>query len=56
MTYNSRRGFLGAISVRGKIAYHLYQIDTSKVDDAVKLIRKSIWLSQHTISSTSKSN
>ena len=47
MTYNSRRGFLGAIPVVGEIAYHLYNISTSKAGNTVKLIRKSRWHSQH---------
>ena len=48
VTYNPRRGFLGAMSVRGKIAYHLYNFDTSKSNGIVKLIRKSRWHSQYT--------
>lgn len=47
VTYNSRRGILGAISVGGKISYHLYSLATSKAGDIVKLIRKSRWHSQY---------
>ena len=50
ITYNSRRGMLGAIPAYGKISYHLFNIDsnaskTSK--DIVKLIRKSKWHSKY---------
>ena len=48
LTYNSRRGFLGAIPVKGEIAYHLYSFATSKAGNIVNLIRKSRWHSQHT--------
>ena len=48
VTYNPRRGFLGAIPVRGKIAYHLYGVDMEKTGTSVKLIRKSRWYSQLT--------
>lgn len=49
MTYNSRRGILGAIPVREQIAYHLFGIDAaaSKTEDIVKLYRKSKWHSQY---------
>lgn len=46
MTYNPRRSILGAMSLSGKIAYHLFNIGTnaSKTDDTVaKLWRKSKW-------------
>lgn len=43
VTYNARRNILGAISVTGKIGYHLFNIATSKTDETVKLIRKSKW-------------
>ena len=46
VTYNSRRGILGAICVEGKIANHLFHINgnPSKIDHAVaKLCRKSSW-------------
>ena len=46
LTYNSRRSLLGAISVTGRIAYHLYKITTSKAGNNVQLIRKSRWHSQ----------
>ena len=47
VTYNTRRCFLGAISVSGKIAYHLYNVTTGKTGNIVKLIRKSKWHSQY---------
>lgn len=50
VTYNPRRSMLGAISVGGKIAYHLFKIDSnpSKVDNtAAKLCRKSKWYSDY---------
>ena len=37
---------MGALSVAGKIAYHLYNFSTSKSGNIVKLIRKSRWHSQ----------
>lgn len=45
MTYNPRRNILGALTVKRKIAYHLYHIslNPSKVSEAVKLCRKSQW-------------
>ena len=46
VTYNPRRGFLGAISVTGKIAYHLYSFSSSKDGNTVNLIRKSKWHSK----------
>lgn len=51
VTYNSRRGFLGAIPLEGKIAYHLYHIGYSgkKSGYGVKLLRKSKWCSQFSI-------
>ena len=50
MTYNSRRGILGAIPLYEKIAYHLFHIDVnaSKSESIVKLSRKSKWSSRHT--------
>mgnify|MGYP007014816418 CR=1 FL=1 len=53
VTYNPRRNFLGAMPVKGKIAYHLYNFGTSKSDVIIKLIRKSSWHSQY---STKASN
>ena len=46
VTYNSRRGFLGAIPVTGEIAYHLYGVTTGKVGNTVNFIRKFRWHSQ----------
>ena len=48
MTYNSRRGILGAVPPYKKISYHLFNVDSnaSKTEDIVKLIRKSKWHSQ----------
>ncbi len=55
VTYNSRRSILGAIPVTGRIAYHLFAIDTSasNAGGIVKLNRKSKWHSQY---STKKGN
>ena len=47
VAYNPRRNILGAIPVGGKIAYHLYNFDNSKVGNSVKLTRKSKWHSQY---------
>ena len=48
VTYNLRRSILGAISVGGKISYHLYNFSTSKASNNImKLIRKSKWHSQY---------
>lgn len=47
MTYNLRRGLLGAIPVQGHAAYHLFNFDTSKNDNIVNLKRKSKWHSQY---------
>ena len=49
ITYNSRRGILGAITLGREISYHLFNVDSnaSKTKDIVKLIRKSKWHSQH---------
>ena len=49
VTYNSRRGILGAIPVSKETAYHLFNIDANapKAGDIVKLYRKSKWHSQH---------
>ena len=49
VTYNPRRGILGAISVGGKISYHLYNFAMGKTGDVVKLVRKSQW---HSLSGT----
>lgn len=49
VSFNPRRGLLGAMSVFGEIAYHLFSIDLnpSKVSDpSVRLCRKSKWPSQ----------
>ena len=54
VAYNPRRNFLGAMCVGGKIAYHLYNFDTSKSDGIVKLIRKSRWHSQYSNESGNK--
>ncbi len=45
VTYNSRRSILGAIPVAGRIAYHLFTIDTgaSNAGGIVKLNRKTRW-------------
>ena len=43
VSYNPRRNLLGAISLQGKIAYHLYHFDTSRNEKLVKLYRKSKW-------------
>ena len=48
VAYNPRRNTLGAISVEGKINYHLYNFTTSKAGNIVKLIRKSKWQSKYT--------
>ena len=49
ITYNSRRGILGAVPLKEKISYHLFNVDShaSKTKDIVKLIRKSKCHSQH---------
>ena len=49
ITYNSRRGILGAVPLYGKISYHLFNVGShvSKTNDIVKLIRKSKWHSQY---------
>ena len=50
MTYNSRRGILGAIPIEQNIAYHLFSIDSGASKfrgDTVKLRRKSKWHPQH---------
>lgn len=51
VAYNSRRGILSAIPLGGKVAYHLFKIDSypSKIDDTVKLCRKSKRHSQYSI-------
>lgn len=45
MTYNSRRNLLGAISVSGKTAYHLFDIEYDGYRKNIKgrLLRKSKW-------------
>ena len=49
MTYNPRRKILGAISLKGKVAYHLFSVDTetSKTKDIIKLCRKSKWHAEY---------
>ena len=49
LTYNTKRNLLGAISVTGKIAYHLFTVNTncSNLKDSAKLIRKSKWHPQY---------
>ncbi len=49
VTYNSKRSILSAIPVTGRIAYHLFTIDTSASNAGVivKLSRKSKWHSQY---------
>ena len=49
ITYNSRRSILGAAPLRGKISYHLFNVDpnASKTKDIVKLIRKSKYHAQY---------
>ncbi len=51
VTYNSRRSILGVIPVTGKIAYHLFSINTgaSSTEEIVKLSRKSKWHSQNSV-------
>ena len=53
VAYNSRRNVLGVMGVGGKIAYQLYNFDTSKSDGIVKFNRNSRWHSQY---STKESN
>ena len=45
VTYNARRGFLGAIPVGSKITYHLFSIGSRGLmgDFDVKLLRKTKW-------------
>jgi len=49
VTYNSRRGILGAIPAAGRISYHLFTFDTSasNAGGIVKLNRKSKWHSEY---------
>ena len=49
LTYNTRRNLLGAISVGGKITYHLFSVNTNcvNVKESIKLMRKSKWHSQY---------
>ena len=48
VAYNPRRNILGALSLEGQIAYHLFSIDTHPlvVDQTVKLLRKTNFPSQ----------
>ena len=48
VAYNPRRNILGAMCVKGKIAYHLYNFASSRDGSIVKLIRKSKWHDQNT--------
>ena len=45
ITYNARRGFLGAIPVGSRITYHLFSIGFGCVmrDFEIKLVRKTKW-------------
>mgnify|MGYP006950864781 FL=1 len=45
LAYNAKRNFIGALSVREKIAYHLFDLENngSKAYGNVKLLRKSEW-------------
>ena len=49
MTYNTRKNILGAISVNGKTAYHLFKVehDGSDSRNNVKLLRKTKLHSLH---------
>lgn len=49
MSYNSRRNVLGAITLGGKIAYHLWNLGYSvqKNNYSVTLLKKPKWHSQH---------
>jgi hypothetical protein len=49
VAYNPQKKILGAISLSGEIAYHLFSIDTnaSKNENVVKLCRKSKWYPQY---------
>ena len=49
LTYNTKRNLLGAISLGGKIAYHIFAVDANylNIKESVKLIRKSRWHSQY---------
>ena len=47
VTFNPRRSILGAISIGGEAAYHLYDFATGKADIIAKFIRKSRWHSQY---------
>jgi hypothetical protein len=51
VSYNSRRNILGAITLLGKIGYHLFECgyDNQKSIYSVKLLRKSKWPSQFSI-------
>ena len=56
ITYNSRRSIFGAMPIKGKIEYHLFSVDIypSKIQDMVRLCRKSKWHSQHRTSESRK--
>ena len=51
MTYNQRRGSLGAISLSEKIAYHLWNIECigGKSESEIKLITKAKWHPQYSM-------
>ena len=54
MTYNPQRCIIGAISLEGKMAYHLFNIDvdSSEITRIVKLCRKSKWHPQYSTESS----
>ncbi len=58
MTYNSRRSILSAIPVAGRIAYHLFNLDTyaSNTKEIVKLNRKTKWSRWSPYDSTQEGN
>ena len=45
LTYNTKRNLLGAISLSGRISYHLFFVDTTclNIKESIKLLRKSKW-------------
>ena len=45
LAYNAKRNFIGALSVREKIAYHLFDLENneSQAYGNIKLLRKSEW-------------
>lgn len=49
MTYNLRRNLLAAISLKGKLLYHLFHLGNSshKKSPLVQLLRKSKWNPNH---------